>query len=237
MDNSICYIVGAGEQFHPLPHPAQGDLVIAADGGYAFLAAAGIAADIFVGDFDSLAPESKADGAGGAGNAGGAQKPAFPASCRVVPLPVIKDCTDTAAAIELGLEAGYRRFYIYGGTGGRPDHTLANIQCLAAIARRGGQASLIDRDNVITCICNGSLSFPPQDSGFISVFSLSDCSKGVSESGLKYTITDARLTNTVPLGVSNEFTGAASEISVQNGTLIIVYPYQLLPRAVYKSYI
>ena len=234
MNKSICYIVGAGEQFHPLPRPAQGDLVIAADGGYAFLAAAGIAADIFVGDFDSLAPESKASGAS---EADGAQKPSFPASCRVVTLPVIKDCTDTAAAIELGLEAGYRRFYIYGGTGGRPDHTLANIQCLAAIARRGGQASLIDRDNIITCICNGSLSFPPQDSGFISVFSLSDFSQGVSESGLKYTITDAKLTNTVPLGVSNEFTGAASEISVQKGTLIIVYPYQLLNRAVYKSYI
>lgn len=234
MNKSICYIVGAGEQFHPLPRPAQGDLVIAADGGYAFLAAAGIAADIFVGDFDSLAPESKASGAS---EADGAQKPAFPASCRVVPLPVIKDCTDTAAAIELGLAEGYRRFYIYGGTGGRPDHTMANIQCLAAIARRGGQASLIDRDNIITCICNGSLSFPPQDSGFISVFSLSDFSQGVSESGLKYTITDAKLTNTVPLGVSNEFTGAASEISVQKGTLIIVYPYQLLNRAVYKSYI
>lgn len=37
----------------------------------------------------------------------------------VLQLPVEKDDTDTMFALKLGLEKGYRRFYIYGGLGGK----------------------------------------------------------------------------------------------------------------------
>ena len=47
----ICYIVGAAEADSIDFSPSENDLVIAADGGYAHLAKAGIKADIVVGDF------------------------------------------------------------------------------------------------------------------------------------------------------------------------------------------
>lgn len=59
--------------------------------------------------------------------------------------------------------------------------------------------------------------------GYISVFSHSSVSVGVNEKGLKYALSDARLSNSYPLGVSNEFTGERSLISVKDGTLIIIY--------------
>lgn len=40
--------------------------------------------------------------------------------------------------------------------------------------------------------------------------------------GLKYPLTEAELTNTYPLGVSNEFVMEKAEITVRKGMLLIV---------------
>lgn len=202
-DKSICYIFGAGEYYLPPENPKSEDLVIAADGGYAYLKSIGITPDIVIGDFDSLGY--------------------IPCEEKTVALPQEKDVTDTAAAIETGWSEDYRVFCIYGGTGGRIDHTIANIQCIAYIAKRGGQAYLIDKDFIITAVHNGEIRFKPLSKGCISVFSHSSISVGVNERGLKYSLSDASLSNVCPLGVSNEFTGESSSVSVGNGTLIVIY--------------
>lgn len=48
-------------------------------------------------------------------------------------------------------------------------------------------------------------------------------------SGLKYGLKNGTLKNTYALGVSNEFIGAKSEISVARGTLTVVYPSSAEP--------
>jgi thiamine pyrophosphokinase len=206
----VCYIFGAGELHGPLPRPAAGDYVIAADGGYSHLLRAGLSADLVVGDFDSLASP--------------------PLDVETVVLPREKDETDTLASANEGLARGYRLFRIYGGTGGRLDHTLANIQCLAYLAARGARGFLYDRDVVLTALTGGSgLSFPESAAGIVSVFAHSDTAEGVFERGLKYGLSDAVLTSGFPLGVSNEFTGVAAEIGVRRGTLVVVYPRGVEP--------
>ncbi len=228
MPKPICFIFGAGEHFGPPPVPAPGDLVVAADGGFAYLEQYGLAPDLVVGDFDSLP-----------------KKP--PSGVQTVVLPKEKDDTDMAAALREGWRWGYRVFHIYGGTGGRLDHTLANIQCVADLAQRGGTGFLFDRDTVITAIYNngaaihnndavihtgdtaiyhnnGKITFPAAARGIVSVFAHTDVCAGVFERGLKYPLADATLYNTRPLGVSNEFCGVPAEISVREGTLLVIFP-------------
>ena len=205
MENkNICYIFGAGEHHGPPPSNTKEGYVIAADGGYNYVKQNGIRADMLVGDFDSLDE--------------------MPTHDNIHVLPQEKDDTDMIAAIRAGLERGCRIFHIYGGTGGRLDHTLANIQCIASLAAHGARGFLHSRDTIITAIKDTGITFPAGCVGTISVFAHSDTASGVWESGLKYPLSDATLRNSYPLGVSNEFTGAPASVRVHSGTLIIIYP-------------
>ena len=133
-EKPLCFVFGAGQPpVHP-PVIAGHDFVIAADGGYAYTQQAGIRTDMLIGDFDSLRdfPNQKEDG------------------LLIQRLPKEKDHTDSMAALLCGLERGYTRFHIYGGTGGRIDHTLANIQCLTYLVNHNARGYLYDNSSVIT---------------------------------------------------------------------------------------
>lgn len=207
MKNKICRIVGAGDDYGLDFIPAAGDLLIAADGGYARVVAAGLTPDLVIGDFDSLGHIPKDD--------------------HVVVLPTVKDVTDTYAAIQLGLERGYRRFWLYGCTGGRFEHTLANIQTAAELAEQGMECVIVDKSQLITALSCGTMEFGPEHSGFLSVFSHTDRCTGVRLKGLKYELDDAELTNRFPLGVSNEFLGIPSSVTIGTGIAVLVFDRSL----------
>lgn len=200
----ICYIVGAGENYGTHFSPCADDLVIAADAGFQVLEQNGINMDLVIGDFDSLSY--------------------VPKHANVRALNREKDDTDMRAAVLEGLKAGYETFHIYGGTGGRIEHTIANMQLLAELSSGGKRGFLFGRDYIITALTNGTFVFPDHVSGYVSVFAHSDRAEGVWLKGLKYELQDAVLSNRYPLGVSNEFIGKESSISVKNGTLLIVFP-------------
>ena len=111
MKDKICYVVGAGENYGLDFQPVTGDLVIAVDAGLRYLEEQGIRADLVIGDFDTLK--------------------CIPAHPNTIVLSAEKDDTDTLAAVREGIKAGYSIFHIYCGTGGRIDHTMANLQVLA----------------------------------------------------------------------------------------------------------
>ena len=201
--SGICYIVGAGEDYGLDFVPQAEDLVIAADGGYRALQRAGIHPDLVIGDFDSLgvAPDEK----------------------QVVTLPKVKDVTDTWAAIRLGEERGYREFWLYGCTGGRIEHTLANLQTVADVTAKGEICRLYDKNQVVFGISGGTtLEFGPEKHGFVSLFAHTDRCTGVTLRGLKYTLEDGELGNCFPLGVSNEFLGVPSSVTIGTGVAILV---------------
>lgn len=204
MKRKTCYIVGAGENYGLDFTRKENDFVIAADGGLTYLQEKKIKPDLIIGDFDSITET--------------------PLHSDLIKLSVNKDDTDTLAAVRKGIQLGYDNFKIYCGTGGRIDHTMANIQTLAFLSAINKRGYLISQDSIITTITNSKIAFEKANSGYISVFSLSDKSDGVFISGLKFELENATLTNTFPIGVSNEFIGKESYISVKLGTLIIVFP-------------
>jgi len=201
--SGICYIVGAGDNYGIDFKPKTEDLVIAADGGYAELLKANIRPDLVIGDFDSLGY--------------------VPAEQQLIKLPTEKDDTDLWTAVEHGVAKGYDCFFLYGCTGGRVDHTLANIQIAASLAQRGKRCLIFDKTQIITAICNETLNFEASYAGYLTVLSYTDRCEGVTLKGLKYELTDAVMTNSHPLGVSNEFLGIPSSITVGCGTAILVY--------------
>lgn len=204
MKERICYVVGAGENYGLDFRPVTGDYVIAADAGLCYLDEQGIRADLVIGDFDTLK--------------------SIPEHPNTIVLSAEKDDTDILAAVREGIRAGYTSFHIYCGTGGRIDHTMANLQVLACLSASNMRGFLFDQGTVITAITNGRLCFEKIPCGYISVFSCSDKAEGVTLRGLKYELDSVTLTNTFPVGVSNEFTGRESSISVSDGTLFIVFP-------------
>ena len=201
--SKICYIVGAGEDYGIDFTPDSEDLVIAADGGLLTLQKAGIQPQTVIGDFDSLGT--------------------IPGHEQVVVLPTVKDVTDTWAAIEWAKERGFREFHLYGCTGGRVEHTLANIQTAAALAEAGMHCLIYDKEQIIAVICNETISFPSEKTGFLSVFSYTDICGDVTLEGLKYELEHAELTNRFPLGVSNEFVGKEAFVTVRQGIAVVVY--------------
>ena len=204
MKKGICYVIGAGEN-HGLDFiPQPEDYLIAADGGFAYLLEQGFQPDLLIGDFDSLCHQ--------------------PEKVRIIALPCEKNETDTFAAIEAGISQGYDTFHIYCGTGGRKEHTLANIQLLAYLSQNGMKGFLFGKDDVITAITDSTLHLGAHHVGYVSVFSHSDKSSGVTLTGLKYALDHADVTNHFPVGISNEFTGVQSTITVEKGTLLIVLP-------------
>ncbi len=201
---AVCYIVGAGD-CPPLDNIRinEGDMVIAADAGLRYLRAAGINPDSVIGDFDSLG--------------------SVPEGGKVTVLPAEKDVTDMYAAAKAGVAAGYTELKFYGWSGGRLDHTLANIQLCASLVERGYRADFVAEKQILTALHCGEMRFDKSHKGYISVFAFSDECLGVTLKGLKYTLDNATLSSRFPLGISNEFTGTDSLVKVSQGTLIVVF--------------
>ncbi len=197
-----CVIFCAGG-FDALAGPLGAeDYVIAADGGLRHTQALGIAPAEILGDFDSLGY--------------------VPEGARVY--PVEKDDTDAMLAARRGLELGLREFVFYGALEGpRLDHTVANFQTLQFLADRGARGFLVGRDTLVTVVKNGSLTFPAGAEGTLSVFCLGPDARGVTERGLYYGLTDGVLTAGFPLGASNHFTGEKAVISVEEGSLLVLW--------------
>ena len=181
------------------------DFIIAADGGLRHTDGLGIRPDVILGDFDSLGYT--------------------PAGANV--FPVEKDDTDAMLAVRVGLERGFRRFLLYGSLDGpRLDHTVANFQTLQFLADRGAMGCLVGLNTVAAVVKNGSLTFPAGCSGTVSVFCSGADARGVTLKGLYYPLEQGTLTAGFPLGVSNHFTGEKASVTVEQGSLLVLWERQ-----------
>ena len=198
-----CIIFSAGTFFGLRQRPVPDDFVIAADAGYLACLVAGVTPDLLLGDFDSLERPKDFE--------------------NILSAPREKDDTDTMLAVRAGLERGCDTFYFYGATGGkRLDHTLANLQTLLWLRRQGARGYIYGDDFIWTVIENESITIHKTvEEGIVSVFCMDGPAHGVTETGLRYTLTDADLAMDQPIGVSNQMAGETAEVSVREGVLLV----------------
>ena len=198
--DGTCYIVGAGKFYGDLI-PKAGDLVIAADGGFDTLKKIGVSPDLLIGDMDSIET-----------------------SCEIekIVFPTRKDETDTFLAYREGVKRGYTNFVIYGGVGGRDDHTFANYSLLIYGKNRNHNIKIIGERCEIFVIKNEKIEFSGTSGSYFSVFAFSGTAEGVTIKKANYEVSNVTLTPDYPLGVSNNFLDCPCEIEVPRGMLLIM---------------
>lgn len=179
----------------------EGDLVICADGGYREATARGIVPDVTIGDFDSLGY--------------------VPEGGEIIQLPVCKDDTDLAVCIREGRRRGYGEFIVAGGIGGRFDHTLAALQCVADCAMRGERVWMCDAYNRVTILAPGSYRFSAVPRRKLSLLAYTPRVAGVYLTGTVWPLQNAELTHEYPLGCSNEWAAGEAALSFTEGLLIL----------------
>ncbi len=201
-----CVIIGGGECSADILKKnidTDSDYIICADSGYDYAVSAKFSTDLLIGDFDSIK--------------------AVPENVEKITLPVEKDVTDTVAAFNEGLKRGFTSFVLFGGTGGRFEHTFANISLMSKASKQNISFEIIDDKHIFKAITNSSIKIERKDNQQISVFAYGSQAIGVTEKGFHYSLQNFTLDPfDGALGTSNDIVEDFGEISVVNGTLIII---------------
>lgn len=179
------------------------DFVICADSGLRHAERLNITPDLVIGDFDSLGKIP--DGIES-----------------VITLPCEKDVTDTYAAAEKAVESGATEVLIFGAVGTRLDHTFGNIATLEYLRENNVFAHIIDSHNEIMLIKNEKVTVNKDKGTFLSLIPLDYELSGVTLSGVKYPLENARVFRSKTLTISNEITADLAEISVKNGSALVI---------------
>ncbi|MGL5260418.1 MAG: thiamine diphosphokinase [Lachnospiraceae bacterium] len=211
-----CYLICAGDFTNSTIPITNEDYVIAVDGGYSYCKMLGIKPNLIIGDFDSIEEHDR--------------KEILDLKERqenlVIKLEPVKNDTDTLAALRVGLDKGFKEFRLYGATGGRFEHTFANIQCLLFLKEQGAVGYLVDGTGMMLVVKEEEVSFKESLEGYLSFLSLETVCTGVTIKNMKYEIEQETITNSFPIGISNEFIGKAGSIKVEKGAALVTISWE-----------
>jgi thiamine pyrophosphokinase len=188
--------------------------VIAADSGLDHVLALGFAADVVVGDLDSVTPAAL-DRA----RASGAEVELHPAE---------KDETDLELALRRAVAMGMRRVTVIGGGGGRHDHLLANALVLGHQDYADLELDALVGTARLTVVRDRAEVRGPPGS-FVSLLPLGGPAVGIHTEGLRYPLRDEELAPGSTRGVSNEFLAPIATVSLRDGVLLAVQPDSPVP--------
>ena len=161
------------------------DFVIAADEGYLRALENHIRPDLLVGDLDSLGFK--------------------PSEANVVTVPVEKNFSDGELAVRQAVLQNYSSIDIYGGWGGRLDHSLYNLHLLK-LARDLGAKAVLRGDDFDLYYIDGNFLLDAEKGDIVSIVPFSETVHIIKAKGLKYPADGAVLTKSDTLGLSNECT-------------------------------
>ena len=197
------YVEGSTDEIKNLINQVDYDYVICADAGYKIAEKVGIKPDLVVGDFDSSCGEK-------------------PTDAEIVVVPVEKDDTDLQLALSIAQDRGAKYITIIGGIGGRVDHTFGNVQTMVHFSQENIEILMIDPYQSITIQHPGTRVYKGNKQTKFSVFAHTPEVTGITYEGAYYPLTNHTITNTFPLGISNEFLADEIKVTIKTETLIVV---------------
>ena len=115
-----------------------------------------------------------------------------------------KDDTDTMIAIRYAVEQGFAQVAAF------------------AVANGGCRVTIHDSETMLYFLTEGSITLPRREGWSLSVFAVSDTCEDVCITGGKYALNHAVVTNTFPIGMSNQWAAEEAKISVGKGILMVM---------------
>lgn len=184
------------------------DYVIAADSGLQQASSLGLTVDLVVGDMDSVDPELLSH--------------AIAEGVQVETYPHTKDATDLELALSEAVKHGAKRVVIFGGTGGRIDHFLANALLLASPAWSDLDVDwLVDTSRVTAARSRVELNGKAGD--LVTLLAVGEPAGGVTTEGLEYGLSDDVLLASTTRGVSNVMVGKSATVTLRSGVLVVIH--------------
>ena len=175
------------------------DKCIAVDGGLFHCKAMGIVPDFIIGDQDSLIP---------------ALLQLYP-NVPVEVFPKDKDHSDMELAIRVADSPSMKKIALFGATGNRTDHALANLYLMC----RSPTKIIIETEEETLLCLKGKNNFNTYPGQTISFMPLDSFPTGVTSKGLKWELQHATLDKNF-FSLSNISVGTSFEISIEHGNLI-----------------
>ena len=185
--------------------------LIAADKGVEFFIKTDWVPDVAVGDFDSL-------------SAAGEKYLDSLKETEIVRLKPEKDDSDTQSAVNFAIDRGAKNITIFGATGNRIDHLLANFGLLVLGRERGADITLIDQWNYMKLIESHTVLKKEEQFGkYVSFFSLEGDLTGLTLRGFKYPLNKYHLkVSDSGLTVSNEIVDEEACVEFDAGSLLML---------------
>lgn len=196
----------------PGAHPAR--KVLAIDGGYRLARELGLDVAELIGDLDSVSADDLAHAA--------------EAGVSIDRWPQRKDFTDLELGLRRAEALGATSITCLGGAGGRVDHLFTNLFVLAGAAARTSAAPIrwIAAEWTAEFVTPAvRLDRSVGAGALFSVLAPLGDAVGVTISGASYPLDRATLAAGTGLGLSNVASGGPLGISVETGTVAVVWPF------------
>ncbi|CQR47740.1 Thiamine pyrophosphokinase [Paraliobacillus sp. PM-2] len=137
--------------------------------------------------------------------------------------PIEKNETDLELAIAYALKLFPDQVFLFGVTGGRMDHTLANVQQLLPIIQQNIKAVIVDKQNAILLFEPGTYSIDlDPDYTNISFIPFSKTVEGLTLEGFYYPLDNHTLSWGSTRCLSNKLLSKKGTFSFDRGILIMI---------------
>ncbi|WP_028398970.1 thiamine diphosphokinase [Ectobacillus panaciterrae] len=138
-------------------------------------------------------------------------------------VPKEKNETDLELAINWAVSQNPKCIRIFGATGGRLDHALANVQMLVKGLQKPIDMQLIDHKNEITLKRAGTYSIAKSDAfPYVSFLPLTETVTGITLNGFKYPLLKKTIEWGSTLCISNELVEEKGTFSFATGILMVI---------------